>query len=377
MRMLQIVGDSKYGGDSFLVVRFALTAMKHGWEVEVLATDPPFVESLANHGVPCVDLDVIHRSIRPIRDWRGLRTLTRFLRKHSYDLVHTHTSKGGVIGRRAARLAGIPAIVHTVHGFGFHEESGWLSKRLFSTVEKAAAKWCDRIVTVSNYHRDLALELKIGTEEQVIAIPNGIPIPPCTDEETIDKVRQELNLRENEKLLLSTGRLSEQKGLIYLVKAVKLMIDGGCEAPFRVVLAGDGPLRSELEQAVSSLQVEEYVQFLGFRRDVPALLAASDMVVIPSLWEGLSIGLLEALALAKPVITTTIGSNMEVCRDGQGAVLVPSKDPMALAEAMRHLLTSPDACSDIAQTGHRIYRETYTEERMLDSYMRLYQKFTA
>lgn len=173
-------------------------------------------------------------------------------------------------------------------------------------------------------------------------------------------------------MILSTGRLAEQKGLEYLIRAAPLLRRDVPAA--RIVLAGDGPLGRELAELVASLGLEDAVFLLGHRSDVGDLLAASDLVVLPSLWEGLSISLLEAMAAARPVVTTSIGSNREVTNDGEAAVLVPVKDPESLAAAIRSIATDEARRQALGMKGQQVQRERYTMSRMLDAYMSEYER---
>lgn len=372
--LLHVVGPSKFGGDSVLVLELARAAVAHGFRVDVIAGDPRFQELIRAEGLGLVDLDVLEREIRPAADLAALVRLSALLRRSSYDIVHTHTSKPGVIGRLAATRSGVPGIMHTVHLFGFHEESGPLATGVYSRVERAAAHWCDRIVTVSEYHRDWALRLGIGTAEKVVAIPNGVPTHRASGRRPVADVRAELGVADR-LLVVSTGRLAEQKGLEYLVRAIPLL--GPDRARVRVVLAGDGPLLAPLTALAAELGVVDEVRFLGFRRDIGDLLAAADVVALPSLWEGLSISLLEAMAAGRPVITTTIGSNREVTRDGAVAMLVPPKDPGALAAAIRRLLADPGRRAELGRLGLAEQRRRYTMERMLSGYLDEYDGLLA
>ena len=368
--LLHVVGPSKFGGDSVLVLELARAARESGFRVDILASDPRFQELIREAGFGLVDLDVLRREIRPVADLAALGRLTQILRRSSYDIVHTHTSKPGVIGRLAATLTGVPGVMHTVHLFGFHEESGPVATGVYSRVERAASHWCDRIVTVSEYHRDWALRLGIGTPDRVVAIPNGVPTRRASGSRPPSQVRAELGLTD-ELAIVSTGRLAEQKGLEYLIRAIPLL--GPDRGRVRVLLAGDGPLLEPLTTLARELGVLDEVRFLGFRSDVGDLLSAADLVVLPSLWEGLSISLLEAMAAGRPVVTTDIGSNREVTRDGAVASLVPPKDPGALARAIRRLVTDPARRDELGRLGRDEQRSRYTMERMLGSYLEEYE----
>ena len=174
VRLLHIVGESRFGGAARIILRLGQIAQAEGWQVDILTTDPVFQQAVKQHGLGLVNLDVIRREIRPVWDLRGLVRLTRFLRSEPYQIVHTHTSKAGFVGRLAARLAGVPVIVHTAHGFAFHEASPVSVRRFYSALERLASRWCDRIVTVSEFHRTWAIELGMCSPRRIMAIPNGI-----------------------------------------------------------------------------------------------------------------------------------------------------------------------------------------------------------
>ncbi len=374
MRILHILGDSKWGGGGSIIVALAEMAQEAGWQVDVLATDPVCQKMFRSRGMGVVDLNVIWRDIRPWRDLRGLHKLYRFLKANPYDLVHTHTSKAGFVGRLAAFRAGIPAIVHTAHSFPFHEESGAVSSLVWRTLEQYAARCCHRIVTVSHYHRDWGLRWKIGGPEKIVAIPNGIPDVQRLIRRDARQVRDELQISGAETVFLTPGRLFHGKGLEYLIDAAALLRPRFPDRPFRVVLAGDGPLRPALERRVMRAQLSGTVLFAGFRNDIPDLLNAADIVVLPSLHEGMSISLLEAMSAGKPVVATSIGGNLEPVAHGEGALIVPVKNAAALAEAMGALMSDPRLAAEKAASALRLFRTGHTQELMSGRYRALYQE---
>lgn len=370
-KLLHILGSSAFGGDSVLVLEMGRAAREAGFEVDVLATDPVFQDRIRQEGLGLIDLDVIRREVRPFWDTRGLLRLTRFLRDSSYAVVHTHTSKPGIVGRLAATRAAVPVIVHTVHGFAFHEETSRLPRLVYTAIERRASHWCDLIVTVSEHHRAVALHMGIGAPGKVVAIPNGVPVSRTEVSRPVETVRAELGIGDR-LMVLSTGRLAEQKGLEYLIRAVPLL--GTTADHVRVVMAGDGPLRDELGALITELGVEEVVVLLGFRSDIGDLLAAADVVALPSLWEGLSISLLEAMAAGKPIVTTSIASNAEVTGNGRAAVLVPPKDPAALADALVDLVAVPARRRELGDIARVEQANRFGMQPMLQAYLDQYSR---
>ena len=366
-----LLGDSKYGGGSKVVLGLCGKMISEGHDVFIVTTDLALEEEIKNVGGEPVRIDCIRRAVRPLWDLVGLIRLVRHLRRAKYDLVHTHTSKAGMIGRLACRMARVPAVIHTVHGFAFHEQSRPAVVSLLSLLEHIAASWCDRIVTVSRFHRAWALRLGIAEPDKIIAIPNGIDsIPGITSERRL-KVREQLGIAHDQILILGLGRLAEQKGFEDLLKAVPV-IQGLSTKGFKVVIAGEGPKRADLEAMIDQLSINESVELIGFSSDISGLFGAADLVVQPSLWEGLSISLLEAMSAGKAVVTTTIESNIEVVGETGCASLVPVNNPKELAATVADLMGDEVARSHIEAKAREVYEAEYTCTRMHDNYAALY-----
>ena len=371
IKVLHVLGDSKYGGGTAGTLAMAQAAQGAGWSVDLLTTDPMTIDAARQRGVGVVNLDVSWRDIRPWRDLRGLWRLRTFLKSAGYRLVHTHTSKAGFVGRLAATLAGVPVIVHTMHGFAIHEDSPALQRHAYAFLEWIAARCCDRMVTVSHFHRRWALQLGIAAGNKLVAIPNGVP--EWTPDAGRAETRKSLGLAGHHVAVVSNSRIAAEKGLEDLLDAAALLRGEAMER-VRILLAGEGALRATLEQRATRLGIGHLVRFLGFRSDMPDLLAAADIVALPSLREGLSMALLEAMAAGKPVIATTISSFQEATKDGESALLVPAQDAPALAAAITELVDHPDRAAALGRRGREIYLQEYTLSRMTDQYLHLYEE---
>ncbi|MDO9694264.1 MAG: glycosyltransferase family 4 protein [Candidatus Latescibacteria bacterium] len=371
-KICHVVGNSSFGGGSMIVLALAKKAASEGLRVHVVATDREFIRQLTAAGIGVVPLDCIERSVNPYRDVRGAFMLYRHFKAAKYDLVHTHTTKAGMIGRFAATAAKVPHVVHTVHGFAFHEESGRTATKVIAALERIAAGWCHRIVCVSRFHREWALRLHIAAADKIVAIPNGInapAVPPGFDRATF---RRSLGVDEGDVLVVGVGRLAPQKGFSHLIDAAAKLGDLG--ASCRFLVAGEGPLRSRLERRIVEAGLTGRFRLLGYRGDVGSLYLAADIVAQPSLWEGLSISLLEAMSLGRPIVTTEISSNREVVGQSGSVVLVPAADSDALAAAIRDLVADADRRAMISEIARSVYRDGYTEAGMTDAYLDLYRE---
>jgi glycosyltransferase involved in cell wall biosynthesis len=205
---------------------------------------------------------------------------------------------------------------------------------------------------------------------QITAIPNGIAAVGRNREVGLAEFRRQLGAQHGDLVVLSMARLAADKGLEYLIEAATILPRTGRR--IQIFIAGDGPARDRLEQLAGNLNVTDRVRFLGFRQDVGDLLAASDLVVLPSLREGLSIALLEAMAAGKPIIATSIGSQREVSSHADMARLVPPADAPALSEAILRLAGDPTLMDRLGTSARNVYKSRYTESRMLRSYRQLY-----
>lgn len=312
------------------------------------------------------------RDVSPIHDALAILKLASVYRQGQFDIVWTHTSKGGFVGRAASRLAPVPTVIHTVHGFAFHERTGPVPTWCYSRLESIASRWCDHIVTVTEFHRSWAVSLGIASPGKITAIPNGIAQSRISAEGDRSTLRRDLGISDSERVILSVGRLVEGKGLVYLIDAFKT-VQTSSDVPSVLLIAGDGPERGALEERVRLSGLSSKVRFLGFRSDVGNLYELCDLVVLPSEREGLSITLLEAMAAGKQVIASDLGGNREAL--AETGMLVPPGNSSALAQAIQRCMTDVDAMRKCGLQARKRYEALYTEQRMLRSYADLFSGF--
>ena len=292
-------------------------------------------------GVQPVVIPELGPRIQLGRDLLALEKLVRLLRRLRPDLVHTHTAKAGALGRVAARLAGVPIIVHTFHG---HVLEGYFSPsrtRLFLQIERALARITHRIITVSPRVRHDLLAKGIGRPEQMEVVPVGLdlarfqhgPVSP-------PRLREKLAIPSDAPLLGIVGRLVPIKDHPTLFQALALLQTHG-PAP-HLIVAGDGERREALKRLAQDLGLASRIHFLGWRNDLEAILGELDVVICCSKNEGTPVALIEAMAAGVPVLSTDVGGVGDLIVHGETGWLVPSGNPSALACGIRELLADPE-----------------------------------
>lgn len=286
-------------------------------------------------------------AIHPGRDVVALGKLVRAFRRLRPDLVHTHTAKAGALGRVAARLAGVPAIVHTFHG---HVLEGYFSPgvtRLFLQIERALARITDRIITLSPRLHQALLGMGIGRPEQVQMIPLGLELDPFLRVSPGQAgLRAALAIPPGAPVLGIVGRLVPIKDHPTLFRALALL-EGGSRAPHLVVV-GDGERREPLRRLAHRLGLASRIHFLGWRTDLQAVLGELDVVICCSRNEGTPVALIEAMAAGIPVVSTDVGGVGDLVVQGETGWLVPPDDPPALAQAVQGLLADPALAGRLA-----------------------------
>lgn len=289
------------------------------------------------HGVMPQILPELGREIHWRDDLIALWKMYRLIRRIRPAIVHTHTAKAGMLGRLAARLAGVPILVHTFHGHVFHSYFSPLKTQIFLRIERILGKCSDAIITVSPKQREEILGYGIGDPEKVRVIGLGLELQPFVNEEGERGIlRRELGLVPDTPLIGIVGRLVPVKGHCYFLEAAQNVLQKDASVHF--VIVGDGELRAELEQYADELQIGSHVHFLGFRPNAPDLFLDLDLVALSSLNEGTPVTVIEAMASGKPVVATQVGGVGDLVQHERNGLLVPPKDSTALADGMLRIL---------------------------------------
>lgn len=319
------------------------------------------------------------REISLTSDWRCLRDLRRIMTDWRPQIVHGHSSKGGFLARLAARsVRPRPRLVYNPHGFAFQMRTSSWKQALYVGLERNAGRLTDVLVAACASQKDLALQHHLLPEERIRVVPNGIRAEEFQIQVDRKAIREELGLPAEAKLLGTVAALVPQKGVEHLVRAAVAVRR---ERPdVHLLIIGDGPLRGPLQRLAEHLELTAMpapahpngIHFLGQRHDVPRLLAALDLFVLPSLWEGLPYVLLEAGAAGLPVVATAIPGNVDLIEEGRTGLLAPAGDPLELALTLFRALDDPR----LGEYGHSLRDDVcrdYTMEKMIEGHVRVYE----
>ena len=317
------------------------------------------------------------RPPRPWRDWRALDALTRWFRARRPRLVHTHSGKAGILGRLAARRAGVPVIVHTIHGPSFGSFQGALANRLFLAAEKFAARHTTHFVSVADAMTRQYLAAGVGRAEQFTRVFSGFPLEPFLAAKNDPAVRARWGLGETDFVIGKIARLCELKGHDDLFAAAPAFARRRPRAKF--LLVGDGPWRARFEAKVRSLGLERQFVFTGLvpPAQMPSVVGVMDALVHLSRREGLPRALPQALAAGKPVVAFDCDGANEVCRPGETGFLLAPGDTRALGDALVQLVGDPALRARLGQRGRDFVRPRFPVERMVNDLHALYLKLTS
>ncbi len=329
-------------------------------------------------GLPVKQIDSLRRAIHPLHDRRAYRDLVRAIREFAPDVVHTHSAKGGFLGRAAAWNCHVPAVVHTVHGAPFHDYQNRLVRKMYVWLERWAAKRCHHMISVADAMTDLLVAAEVAPRDKFTTIYSGMDVEPFLNSGQFrTQARHELGFSESDIVFGKIARLFHLKGHTYLIQAAREVIQKMPNCHF--LLVGDGVLRGDFERMVREAGIASHFHFVGLvpPEQIPYYLSAMDCLVHTSLREGLARTLPQALLSGIPAISYDIDGAREVVIPNQTGVLLAPETVGPLADAIVGLAAEPTLRQQLGRAGRQLCKERFPHRLMTNRIRGLYEKLTA
>ena len=377
IKVVRVITRLNIGGPAIhaIVLTRALNGAAPFESTLVSGTTGPFEGDMLDfahaRGVEPVMVPALGREISPLEDLGALARMVQIVHREKPHVVHTHMAKAGTVGRLAARICGVPLIVHTYHGHVWNRYFSPAKTRLFLTIERALGLVTNRIIAVGDGQRAEIASYGVAPMHKLVTIRLGLELGQFLQAERArGELRRELGIADDVPLIGIAGRLVPIKATDVFLRAAVSIRALVPNAQFLII--GDGERRHELEALTDQLGLHDCVRFLGWRRDMLRVYADLDVVALTSLNEGSPVVLIEALASARPVVSTAVGGVPEVVVDGQTGLTVPVSDVGALAEAIVQLLRDPLMAKRLASAGRQHVYPGYDSSRLVDDVKDLY-----
>ena len=342
-----------------------------------LGPEGDLLPATAGCGAQVVVVEDLRRAIHPWRDWRAYGALRRAIRSVRPDIVHTHSSKAGILARKAAKDEKVPRIVHTIHGLPFHDYENRMMNRLYVWLERNAARYTDRIICVADAMTEKAAAAGVAPKEKFVTIYSGMDVEPFSRGYDVARVRAGLGLGPGDVVVGVVARISPLKGHEFVIRAAPEIARR--HPGVRFLFVGDGALRPQMETLARRKGVLDRIVFAGLRdwSEIPELVAAMDVLVHTSLREGLARVLPQALLSKVPVVSYDVDGAREVVIPGQTGWLVERESVDGLAAAVCEALGDLGRARAMAQAGRELCRRRFPAEVMVDAigteYRRLFE----
>ena len=364
IKVLQITHDLAIGGLQQVVVNICRTINRDKFDISVLClrTLGEFVPAIEKMGIEVQLLPQKENAT----DYLSFLKVARILKEKRPDVIHTHNTQPFIDGTIAAMLAGVKTVVHTDHARSFPD------KRRYMFAEWLISHYAYKIVGVSEHTANNLISYEKISKDKLVVIPNGIDGAQFQSPFDPESKKRELGISNTGPIIGLGVRLSEQKGITYLLQAMPALV---AEFPSIILLiAGSGPLEETLKSEAEQLGVNNNVHFLGPRLDLNEIIRLFDVYVLPSLWEGLPMVLLEAMAAGLPIVATDVGGGATAVHDGQNGLLVTARNPDLLASSLIRLLRNESWRRDYGSFGRRIFDGQFSARIMTEKYERLYER---
>ncbi|TYB32046.1 MAG: glycosyltransferase family 4 protein [Candidatus Mcinerneyibacterium aminivorans] len=305
------------------------------------------------------------RKISPLKDLKAFNFIRKFIENNDIDLVHTHSSKAGVLGRVAAHLNNIDKVIHTIHGFAFNDFKNPLINQIYKNIERYTAHLADYLIAVTNMDIKKGLENNIGKKEQYRLVRAAADVDYFVNYKNEDeKIREKYNIEEDSFIVTQMSCFKKQKNPLDFVKIAKKLKDRVDKKTY-FFLVGDGKLGKKIKRKISEFGLEENVILTGWEDDVRPFISVSDVFTLTSLWEGLPIAIIEAHLLKKPVVVTKVDGNQEIVRNGINGFLYTPGNIDNAVEKLEILYHNQDLGKKMGNLGYEKVIEEFSKDKML------------
>ncbi len=378
IKIMRIIARLIIGGPTIHVVLLNSILNNEIFESVLVCGSPnpgekPMLDFALEHNIKPVAIpEIVGEATFKPRDVKALAKLFRLIRQERPHIVHTHTAKAGFVGRLAARLAGVPIILHTYHGHVLHGYYSPLKTWALRRMEQVLGYFTDCVIAVSKQVKQDLVSYGVASPEKIAVIPLGFDLESFLSCQIYrGELRRELGLSDTFKLVGIVGRIFPIKNHRLFLDAAARVLAGEPAACF--IIVGDGVLRSEMERHAGELGIADKVIFTGWRRDLPRIYADLNALVVSSDNEGTPVSVIEAMASGVPVVGTKVGGVPDLITDGETGYLVPPRDPDGLANAILRLIRDSETTSLMSRAARSMVIQRYTVRRLISDMEGLYQ----
>lgn len=377
MRICHVITKPELGGAQLSTLNILLNLPRDKYNISIITSAHGMLEPEFRGMKKAMTFfsRFLVRPINPLSDILAFIDIFLIYRSNKYDLVHTHSSKAGIIGRWAARLANIPTIIHTVHGWPFNDYQPSILRRFYIFLERITASVTTKIICVSKRDIDIALRYKIAPREKLTLIRYGIPLRKFRESKTdIQLKKRELGIANNDPVIGMISCLKPQKSPADYVRAA---IEIYKEMPaVNFLMVGDGVLKSQCKRILDAATLDGRFIFAGWRRDVSEILDVLDVVVLTSKWEGMPISIIEALSKGRVVVATDAGGTSELVKDGVTGYIVEPGSYRQVAKKVLNVLNDRQLFQSVKNRAYSSIDDSFDVSRMVNEIDNLYQRLT-
>ncbi len=365
IRVLEVIRQGQIGGgESHVLDLIQCLDKTQVTPIAMAFTGGHMIDTLRKQGIQCYVIET-----QKAFDGKAMQQICKVVQDEHIDIIHAHGSRAASNMLQAARKLHVP-LIYTVHGWSFHQDQSWIIRKLRGWSEKLICHYAKRVICVSESNRQTG-EKTFGLKNCTV-IENGINLQRFDAEASYSDLRGELGFGPDDFIVAEICRITLQKAPIDFLKAVE--IAHAKEPRIKGLLVGEGDMQTETEAYIQEHKMQDYLITSPFRTDVPAVLHAIDVYCLPSLWEGLSIALLEALAMKKPVVVTPTDGTKELIEDQVNGTIVPFNNPEANADAFLRYFNSPETRTAHGEKAHAMVERRFNAQRVADTVMDIYKQ---